>query len=528
MAHSLHYQNLLDSIKFVLGSLQKTTRSIQHQSFVDARSRPNARSVESSVRGTDGRANTRSLPPYYNPVDSQESRENGPDKQQFNNFHLTMGLDVVAPRTTRDGDDDESAPLVNKSSKTTVVSVTRRHSWTVVVVALAAVATTTLMVLNDADDATSSSGLGKILNWVFTGHVRPEVTFTLDATWIDSRVRAANADFFMAPISDAWVVRHNYQSHLFFPRKNAVKMTRIGLRKWTVTTRRVNYEYGFMLGNENGDTLREVGPWYRSDLNDFKSPSEHMDNCTVTFGQYRNRLIPQKRRTDNIKACFAACLQECERPNAPTPLASLDGSQYTGGNTWGNSKITCNLGSQTTYNEAEQAMHINGNRESVIVCPYEIGPERYPQLTMEVVFKLDSDYDPTASYGWIFGHDDGDFDRSFIISDARFGGGVSSGIGSVYNSGAPTPSNGVWHHGLAVFRQGVVDGSYTALDGVISPVKATANNNEGEPNFSIGGLVNDFAFPHEMKGLIRYFNFYDGALSEDQVEAMYVRNTPWP
>lgn len=443
-----------------------------------------------------------------------------------------MGVDVVAPRTTRDGDDDESAPLVkDKSSKTAVVSVTRRHSWTVVVAALAAaaVATTTLMVLNDTqDDATSSSGLGKILNWVFTGHVRPEVTFTLDASWIDSRVRAANADFFTAPISDAWVIRHNYQSHLFFPQKNAVKMTRIGLRKWTVTTRRVNYEYGFMLGNENGDTLREVGPWYRSDLDDFKSPSEHMDNCTVTFGQYRNRLIPQKRRTNNIKACFAACSQECELPNAPTPLASLDGSQYTGGNTWGNSKITCNLGSQTTYNEAEQAMHINGNRQSVIVCPYEIGPERYPQLTMEVVFKLDSDYDPTASYGWIFGHDDGGFDRSFIISDTRFGGGVSSGIGSIYNSGAPTPSNGVWHHGLAVFRQGVVDGSYTALDGVISPVKATANNNEGEPNFSIGGLVNDFAFPHEMKGLIRYFNFYDGALSEDQVEAMYVRNTPWP
>jgi hypothetical protein len=81
---------------------------------------------------------------------------------------------------------------------------------------------------------------------------------------------------------------------------------------------------------------------------------------------------------------------------------------------------------------------------------------------------------------------------------------------------------------LAVFRQGIVDGSYTALDGAISPVKATANNNEGEPNFTVGGLANDFGFPHEMKGWIRYFNFYDGALDESQIEAMYVRNTPWP
>ena len=31
-----------------------------------------------------------------------------------------------------------------------------------------------------------------------------------------------------------------------------------------------------------------------------------------------------------------------------------------------------------------------------------------------------------------------------------------------------------------------------------------------------------------MKGWIRYFNFYDGALDESQIEAMYVRNTPWP
>ena len=431
----------------------------------------------------------------------------------------------------------ESTPLVIDASEKSSIDHggvrprrPRRSAWT----SIAAVVLVLGIVLAVAGGRASDERtlLGGIANWAFRGRVNPEVTFTLDASWIDSRVRQANPNFFNFPISEAYVVRHNYRSHLFFPRKDKIKMTRIGLRKWTLTTRRVNYEYGFELGNEAGVLLREIGPWVNTKKHGPKSASEFMDACTVTFWPYRNRLVPQKRNGGSasldIAACFASCSTSCELPNAPTPLASLDAQQYSGGNTWGNSQITCNLGSQTTYDSTMNAMYINGNKESVITCPYDIGPARFPNLTIEVVFRLDPSYDPTASYGWIFGHDNGGYDRSFIISDPRFGGGIGSGIGSVYNSGAPTPSNGVWHHGLSVFRQGVINGSYTALDGVISPRKATANNNEGEPSFTVGGLANNFAVPHEMKGWIRYFNFYDGALDENHIEAMYVRNTPWP
>jgi len=435
----------------------------------------------------------------------------------------------------------ESTPLVIDASETSSIGYgdvhrprRRRSAMTsVAAVGVMSMVLGIVLILAGGRSSDEHARVGGILNWVFRGRVRPEVTFTLDASWIDQDLRAANPDFFTSPISDGFIVRHNYKSHLFFPRKNMVKMTRIGLRKWTVTTRDVNYEYGFALGNEAGEILREIGPWVTTKQHGPKSGNgESMDACTVTFWPYRNRLIPQKPNAApgplNVTACFASCTKTCELPNAPTPLASLDASQYSGGNTWGNAQISCNLGSQTTYNSTMNGMYINGNRQSVITCPYEIGPARYPNLTMEVVFQLDTTYDPTASYGWIFGHDDGGYDRSFIISDTRFGGGIGSGIGAVYDSGAATPSNGVWHHGLAVFRQGIVDGSYTALDGAISPVKATANNNEGEPNFTVGGLANDFGFPHEMKGWIRYLNFYDGALDESQIEAMYVRNTPWP
>ena len=54
--------------------------------------------------------------------------------------------------------------------------------------------------------------------------------------------------------------------------------------------------------------------------------------------------------------------------------------------------------------------------------------------------------------GWIIGHDDHGYDRSVIISDARYGG-MGQGMGSVYDPGLGYASKDVWHHFVAVFRQ---------------------------------------------------------------------------
>jgi len=426
--------------------------------------------------------------------------------------------------TTTTMKDEETSPLISPAGKTPT-----RWSTRTVVAGVSAIALMTLgCYVGFAGNG--GGGLGTIWNFAFTRTTSPFVTFTLDASWIDKTIRAANPTFFASPLSKAYILRHNYGSTSFFEDEDALEMTRVGLRRWTLATNEVNYEYGFMLENENGAKLREIGAWYTNERESVTAPSANMKNCTVTFGQYRNRLISQTDTTPafDANACFGACGEECELPDAPTPMASLSGSQYTGGTTWGNDLITCNLGTATTYDAAKQSFYIDGSQESLIVCPYDIGPGHHPELTIEIVFELDQSFDPAHSYGWIFGHDNGGFDRSFIVSDPRFGGGIASGIGSAYNSGAPTPSKGEWHHGLAVFRQGVAAGSYTALDGAISPNKATANNNEGKTSFSIGGLPGVVYHEHSMIGWIRYFNFYVGALSEDQVEAMYVRNTPWP
>jgi len=129
----------------------------------------------------------------------------------------------------------ESTPLVIDASETSSIDdgdvhrPRRRRSAMTSVAAVGVISMVLGRVLILAGGRSSDEHVrvGGILNWVFRGRVRPEVTFTLDASWIDPRVRAANPDFFTSPISDGFIVRHNYNSHLFFPRKNMVKMTRI-------------------------------------------------------------------------------------------------------------------------------------------------------------------------------------------------------------------------------------------------------------------------------------------------------------
>ena len=51
--------------------------------------------------------------------------------------------------------------------------------------------------------------LSGIENFGFTGNWNPEVTFTLDASWISRVVRDENPGFFAHAYTEAYVVRHN-------------------------------------------------------------------------------------------------------------------------------------------------------------------------------------------------------------------------------------------------------------------------------------------------------------------------------
>ena len=180
----------------------------------------------------------------------------------------------------------------------------------------------------------------------------------------------------------------------------------------------------------------------------------------------------------------------------------LFGDDYDGNSSkWKDeqSGYECTLGSSTTYNHTVKSFHFDYSRSSLIACPYNISPSIHSDLTIEIIFKLDYDYNPGSTNAWIVGHDNSGYDRSLVLSDNRYGG-VGSGIGGTYTSGIPSPSVGIWHHGIATFRQGISRESFVAIDGVLGS-KVTANNGNGKSEFTIGGLAN-YA-NHGIKGFVK-------------------------
>jgi len=197
------------------------------------------------------------------------------------------------------------------------------------------------------------------------------------------------------------------------------------------------------------------------------------------------------------------------------PVLDLDGLTYSGTGPWISSvdSFSCQLGSTSTFVSAENSFQFDGSRAGMIDCDYEIGPSRYPKLSIEVEFY----YEKEDGLGWIVGSDNGGYDRSVIISDTRFGG-IGQGIGSTYNSGIDYPSTGAWHHVVVVYDQNVANGSFLTLDGTKGST-TTANNNESRDSFSIGGDIQHAN--HGFDGYIRKVALYDKVLSDNDIANMY-------
>jgi hypothetical protein len=105
-------------------------------------------------------------------------------------------------------------------------------------------------------------------------------------------------------------VYHNYRGSDFFSSDRGVAMSPVAgnPRRFTVTTNKVNYEYGFELTNSRGQVVRDIGlPG--------STTTEYMAPCTAHFG-YRNRLV-----TGSTTAVFGSCASECpagEEEGEPT------------------------------------------------------------------------------------------------------------------------------------------------------------------------------------------------------------------
>ena len=133
---------------------------------------------------------------------------------------------------------------------------------------------------------------------------------------------------------------------------------------------------------------------------------------------------------------------------------------------------------------------------------------------------MDDDYDRRRNIGWLVAQERGGYwARSLIVGDSRFGG-MGHGIGSNYASTIPYPSVGVWHHGIATYRQGVTEGSFVALDGAIGK-KVTVNQRDGTPEFNIGGIAAFGDTSHSAKALVKAIRIYETGFDGNAARLAY-------
>merc|ERR1712048_1338238 len=96
-------------------------------------------------------------------------------------------------------------------------------------------------------------------------------------------------------------------------------------------------------------------------------------------------------------------------------IAELLVSMYTGSATW-----HAAAGPNAVFHGASGeagVVAIDASDGRYVTIPVDINPVAMPCLTMEVCVKLKS---ISNQYGWVMGHDSGDWGRALILHDTRF------------------------------------------------------------------------------------------------------------
>ena len=251
---------------------------------------------------------------------------------------------------------------------------------------------------------------------------------------------------------------------------------------------------------------------------------------TSNGNTFFNRVWDGSQTSFQWGSCETTCSQRnehCElESNLPDPIVAMYGDDYTNDGEWHNTSprngeaglgFSCSLSSDSTFDADEEAFHFDYSQASLLKCPLDISPSKYHNLTIEMLFKLDDDYNAGQTKAWIIGHDDHGYDRSLILSDERYGG-MGQGIGGTYTSGISSPSVGVYHHAIATFAQGVAGGSFVTLDGQFG-AHTTASNGNGVNSYTIGGLQNFGA--HGIKGFVKAYRIYDVAFTDEMANDAY-------
>ena len=161
------------------------------------------------------------------------------------------------------------------------------------------------------------------------------------------------------------------------------------------------------------------------------------------------------------------------------------------------------------------ALRIDRDGPYALIPGVNISPSVMPDCTLTIGLYLES---IANTQGWVFGSEQSGYDRTILMHDRRFGGGVASAVGKTWQPWfkPQSPALKEWMYVTAVFRQW--GESVVYVNGVRSDRSVIATNNDGRGDLAIGRPV-----PHGnhwVNSWIKEVHVFESALDDEAVERL--------
>lgn len=162
-----------------------------------------------------------------------------------------------------------------------------------------------------------------------------------------------------------------------------------------------------------------------------------------------------------------------------------------------------------------QAFDFDAAQSSIVGLPVDIGPSAQPQITFGMWVRLDS---VANNRGWVFGHDNGGFDRAINLTDTRYGSGVAGGTGvAPHGSTLINQGNnlGQWVCVAAVYDAPAQTAMFYAAGATQTVFAAPAS---GLSTATLGGLALSVFNSHTIDGQVDEVFLYNRTLSTAEID----------
>ena len=161
------------------------------------------------------------------------------------------------------------------------------------------------------------------------------------------------------------------------------------------------------------------------------------------------------------------------------------------------------------------ALRIDRDGPYALIPGVNISPSVMPDCTLTIGLYLES---IANTQGWVFGSEQSGYDRTILMHDRRFGGGVASAVGKAWQPWfkPQSPALKEWMYITAVFRQR--GESVVYVNGVRSDRSVIGTNNNGRGDLAIGRPV-----PHAnhwTDSWIKEVHVFESALDDEAVERL--------